>query len=147
MDLPGLPPFPTTQLTPEQRIQLRSALQFLRPFIHRKDAFEHALACYAQVWVHLALERGLDPRRCSGQASQGYQAVLKAFQPAVSRLGLHDQVQAAWWAPQVAPMAATLWRKAKEAQQQAPPPLMALNQALQPLANARPDWLQRMRPR
>lgn len=132
-----LPPVPTSSMPVDDRRVLADAVQALKPFLHRTDAQEHLGQAYARVWIHLAMERGLDPRRITSPKSAGFQILLPIFQAAIQRLGLHDRVDAARWAPTVAPVSATLWRQAKEAQGQPvpglfPTPFSTLDQAQPP---------------
>ena len=93
---------------------------------------------YAQVWLHLLLSRGLDPRHATSVDLRAYQAVLPSFQSAGERIGLHNQAAMAWWAPEVARIACQLWKKAKAAQGEAPRPLPGLG--LEPIGNIQPAW-------
>lgn len=114
--LPDFPPVPTAPMDPVAKRHLAEAILDCQKMISYKETQDHIQAGYARIWIHLTLERGLDPRKVSGVASKGHQDILKAFLAAGVRIGLHDRATLAWHAPYIAATATQLWRQAKESQ-------------------------------
>ena len=138
--LPVFPGVPTAPMDPSTRRRLVEAIQECKKMLAFDEAQAHVLMGYALLWLHLTLERTLDPRKVLVAASSGHQAVVEAFLAAGARIGVHDR---AFLRRQIAPVSAAganLWRQAKEAQGVALPPLLCL--CLQPLAEVTPSWLQ-----
>jgi hypothetical protein len=112
---------------------LADAIYECRKMINYKETQDHLHVGYARIWIHLALERVLDPRKLLAPASKNHQAVLRAFLEAGLRIGVHDRATLAWKVPAIAAMADHLWRQAKEAQGAGVTPLAGLG--LQPMTS------------
>ena len=113
---PLFPPVPTAPMDPASLGELQDALQACKGKMSWPEFLLHVQNGYARVWIHLALERGLDPRKILGAANQGHQVVLTAWIDAGKRVGIHDRVSLAWYAPEVAALACRLWTAAKAKQ-------------------------------
>ena len=120
LPLPRLPAIPTRPLTPGASLELVSLLQSLKPKLRFEEVQAHIQKAYARIWLHLALERNLDPRRAATPSQQSYQALLPVFQTVVAKIGLHDRTVAGWHAPEVAILACGLWRQVKTEQGEPP---------------------------
>ena len=141
---PEFPDVPTTAMPAEARRKLADALQACRTMMSWPGIQAHVKRGYAFIWIHLAMERHLDPRKTIAPTSWGYQDILKAFLKNGSQIGLHDRTALGWHAPDVALLAAKLWQEAKDLQAAAAPLLPGLD--LSSPNPAKPDWLKAMKP-
>jgi len=141
---PEFPDVPTAAMPADARRKLADALQSCRPMMSWPGIQAHVKRGYAYIWIHLAMERHLDPRKTIAPSSWGYQDILKAFLLAGGQIGLHDRTALGWHAPDVAMLAAKLWLAAKEPQSTPAPLLPGLD--LQLLDTSKPDWLTAMKP-
>lgn len=114
--LPELPPVRTTPLNAAEKAELVDALQACRRAKAWADVRKHAQKGLARLWLHLVLERGLDPRKAAPGTSAGHQAVLKPYLDACVRLSLGDRAELAWDVQDVADLAGRLWDQAKAEQ-------------------------------
>lgn len=124
--LPAFPAVPTAPMSRGTKRHLLEALQECHKTKSWKETQDHIQHGYALLWLHLVLERGLDPRKVVGAALRGNQDLLSPFFAEASRLGLHSRVALGCAAPVVAATAARLWREAKEAQASVLPQLPGL---------------------
>lgn len=96
--------------------QLLEALRECRKMASWPDVVRYAKKGLARLWIHLVLERGLDPRKAAPACSKGHQAVLKPYLEAGFSAGLGDRAELAWEVQEVAELASGLWDQAKASQ-------------------------------
>ena len=126
---PPLPVFPAVSTAPLQaadRSQLFQAIRECKAQRSGRAARAHLTQGYALLWLHLALERGLDPRRVLAPSSAGYDPLLKAFLQVGVTLGVDDRTTLGWEAPLAALRACRLWTEAKDRQTVKPAQLPGL---------------------
>jgi hypothetical protein len=140
LNLPALPPVPTAPMPPAARRSLAELLA-TRLDLTDPDVQAWERQGYARIWLHLLLDRHLDPRMAISPKQPAYQAVLRPFQAAGVRIGRHDACSMAWLAPAVAREAYDLWRHTTAVQGEAPKPLPM--PGLDSLSSAQPAWLRR----
>lgn len=127
LSLPELPAVPTAPLTPAARRDLVLALQSCKGWMAHQAFQKWTRKAYARLWIHLALERGLDPRKVSTPGTKGHQVVVAAFLAAGKAIGLHDRVALVELSQELANAACRLWMEAKQAQGSAPAQLLGLD--------------------
>jgi hypothetical protein len=111
---PPVPPVPTARMAPRDKARLAADMRAVpRSEMWRDAAQEYVRPCSARIWTSLCLDGGVAPAAAQSPTSAGHMAVLPRFEKAVGAIGIHraDQV-ADWHAPQVAVLAAALWREA-----------------------------------
>ncbi len=134
--LPEFPPLRTTPMDPATRRRLEDAMQECRKMQAYPKVKDHLHRGYAMLWVNLALERGMDPRKVLGPGSRGHQVVLKVFLQACAHLGIHERATIERNLILISHLGARLWQEAKEAQAMGIPPVAGLG--LEPSADAEP---------
>lgn len=113
---PAFPGVPTRPMDRDALARLAEALTACRRLRSWPGIQAHIQRGYVLLWIHLALERELDPPRVlrrEGQARFRFQA---AFVEAAAQFGLHDRVYLVLYAQSIATAADELWRQAKTAQ-------------------------------
>lgn len=90
---------------------------------------DHLVRAYAILWLHLALERRLDPRHLLSPGAKGYLDLLAAFVQQARSIGWQDPVTLKLAVPQAALRACSLWMEAKESQREVLMPLPGLQEA------------------
>ena len=108
------PPVPTAAMA--SLGELVQALQACKKASAWPEVRRYAKQGFARLWLHFALERGLDPRKAAPTSSPVHLAVAQAYLSAGVRLGLGDRTTLAWDLQEVSSLAASLWCQAKEAQ-------------------------------
>jgi hypothetical protein len=115
---PELPLVPTAAMPPAAQGHLVDALRSCKSGMTWPAMQEHVNRGYALLWIHLTLERRLDPCKTVAPTCQGHRTILQPFIKAGALIGLHDRAELGRRAPEVAKLAAKLWRETRLAQEQ-----------------------------
>jgi hypothetical protein len=116
LPLPDFAPVSTAPLSKVALADLLATLQECRRYSTWASHRNHVKPGFARLWLHLVLERGMDPRRAVLASIWVDHPVLKAYLAMAVQKGLGDRTSLSHDVLEISRLAAQLWGQAKAAQ-------------------------------
>ena len=114
MKLPELPPVPLAPMGKEDKKSLVAILRSVPSGeLWRLEVQEWVRQGYARIWIHLCLERGIQPPMAANRTHRAYKTLEPLMCAAAERVAHHTAKQVEdWHLPEIALAASALWREA-----------------------------------